>query len=94
MKPLFAFFLLTSSAFADCNPADVTVSGASLTANGRSLLTIEGVGDVTIRRQGRTVRLIEECDPATARAIRRDLEAKLDGVEGGKLFSIPAWLLY
>lgn len=87
---------VSTPAFADCDPSDIVVNGASLgnlSADGRPLLTIEGVGDVTIRRHGRTVRLIEECDPAAASVIRRDLEARLDGNEGGKPYAIPAWLM-
>lgn len=97
MKALLALFLLTSSAFADCDSTDIVVNGASLGAlapNGRPLFTIEGVGDVTIRRQGRTVRLIEECDPAAASSIRTELTAKLNGSDGGTPYEIPEWLLY
>lgn len=97
MKTLAALLLLTSSAFADCDPSGIVVNGASLgdlSAAGRPLLTIEGVGDVTIRRQGRTVRLFEECDPAAASSIRAALTARLNGSEGGTPYKIPEWLLY
>jgi len=104
LKSLFALFfltssgfLLTSSAFAACDSGDIVVNGASLgalSADGRPLFTIVGVGDITIRRHGKTVHLIEECDPVASRAIRGDLTAKLDGSEGGTRYETPAWLLY
>ena len=93
MKSLLALLFLSSAAAAACNPDDVVTNGATtnaLGANGRPLITVEGVGVEIQRRGGRgSFAVHNECDAATASVIRRELAGLLNEEA---VTIVPVWL--
>lgn len=76
-------FVAAAPAWAGCRVDDVVTSGATLSArssDGRPLITIEGVGDVSVVHHGDGsggFTLVRECDPAYAAKLRARLERLL-----------------
>lgn len=77
-------FLLATPAWATCDDADIVTNGATLaalsTTTSRPLVSIEGVGGVTIRHRGDqsgAFTVTQTCDPAYAAAFRAKLERLL-----------------
>jgi hypothetical protein len=83
LTALLAFFLLASPAYAACNERNVVTDGATLgalTANGRPIVSLEGVGGVTIRHRGDesgALTSVRACDEERATRIRARLEQLL-----------------
>ncbi len=84
MRLLIVFLLaLSTPAWAECASENVVTNGATLSArsaDGRPLITIVGVGDVSVRHSGDGsggFALVRECDPAYAAKLRTQLELML-----------------
>ncbi len=75
--------VVAAPAWAGCRIDDVVTSGATLNAraaDGRPLITIEGVGDVSVVHRGDGsggFTLVRECDPVYAAKLRARLERLL-----------------
>jgi hypothetical protein len=75
--------VLAGPAWAECSSDDIVTSGATLgarAADGRPLITIEGVGGVSVTHRGDGrggFTLMRECDPVRAAKLRADLELLL-----------------
>jgi len=76
-------FVLATPAWAGCSGDDVVTNGATFgarAADGRPLITIEGVGGIAVIHHGNGsggFTLARECDPAHAAKLRADLERLL-----------------
>jgi hypothetical protein len=80
---VFLLAFLATPAWAECNSDDIVTTGATFGAratDGRPLITIEGVGGVSVTHRGDGsggFTLARECDPAHAARLRADLELLL-----------------